>query len=181
MKKLMIVCAAMAAIALADGCKSIEVENRGWEVALDGNDNVVCDKAGNPIILYKGWYVDYFQHWNWQKFDQFDASVETNGAIRVGINGYASGADSNLVSLVSTSLEGVATITEKVAAAIVTYGGTVAADFGTQLIQQAAERFVSKGGDVATATVTCDGTDCKICDANGVCETCTDCIRPAEQ
>lgn len=181
MKKLIIVCAAMAAIALADGCKSITVDNRGQRPLLNVDGSVVLDQNGRPFFYSLGWETKYFQHWNWQRFDAFGASIRTNGTIDVTINGYSSGADSNLVSLVSTSLEGVAKITEKVAAAIVTYGGTVAADFGTQIIQQAAERFVSKGGDVATATVTCDGTDCKICDANGVCETCTDCIRPAEQ
>lgn len=160
------------------GCKSIEVERRGHTVVFDQNGQVVKDKDGNPVILDKGWNVDYFQHWNWQKFDSMHAKA---GEAELDINGYASGADSNIVALVSTSLSGVATITDKVAAAIITYGGSVAADFGTQLIQQAAERFISKGGDAATAKVTCEGTDCKICDANGVCEVCEDCIKPSDK
>lgn len=173
MKKIMF--AALVGCVAFAGCKSIEVDRRGHQVALDGSGQVIKDKDGNPVIIDLGWNVDYFQHWNWQKFDSMHAKA---GEAELDINGYSSGADSNIVALVSTSLSGVATITEKVAAAIVTYGGSVAADFGQQLIQQAAERFIAKGGDAATATVKCEGDDCTICDANGVCETCTDCIVP---
>lgn len=176
MKKILIL-GAIAVASVVTGCKSIEVDRRGHQVAMDGQGQVIKDKDGNPIVLDMGWNVDYFQHWNWQQFDSMHAKA---GEAELDINGYQGGAGaSNLVALVSTSLSGVATITEKVAAAIVTSGGSVAVDLGQQLIQQAAERFVAKGGDASTATVTCDGTDCKICDASGVCETCTDCIKPS--
>lgn len=178
MKKLFII-GAVAAAAVITGCKSIEVDNRGSAVALDGEGNVIKDVKGNPIILDKGWNVDYFQHWNWQKFDSFDASVKTNGEVHVGINGYVSGADSNLNVLVSTSLNGVATITEKVCAAIITYGGSVAAEGGSAAIAALVNKFVASGGKVDAAKVTpCEDGSCTITDGCVTCTepgVCTDC------
>ena len=174
MKKLMIIWAAVAAIALAEGCKSITVDNRGSEVAIDDNGEVVRTKDGNPVVLYKGWQVDYFQHWNWQRFDTFDASVETNGAIKVGINGYASGADTNLNALVSTSLNGVAIITEKVLAAVATQGCSVIGGAGEMALKACIEKFKAKGGNENNIQVSCKDGSCTITDGNvtEVCENC---------
>ena len=184
MKKIMIVCAAVAAIALADGCKSIEVDNRGSEVALDGKGEVVRDTVGNPIIIYKGWNVYYFQHWNWQKFDKFDALVKTNGTIKVGINGYASGADTNLNALVATSLNGVALITEKVLAAVATQGCSVIGGAGEMALKACIEKFKANGGDERNVQVSCKDGSCTITDGKvtEVCENCcTDCQPNAEK
>ena len=108
MKKVLM-CAAIAAIAAGiTGCKSIEVERHAQTLATvqnaDGTVTVVRDAQNNPVTLDGGWNVDYFQHWNWQKFDSLSAKAGKD--VSLDINNYASGADSNLVSLVSTSLEG---------------------------------------------------------------------------
>ena len=173
MKKLIIHVLVLAS-ATFTGCKSIEVNNRGSEVALDGDGQVVRDTSGNPIVIYKGWDVDYFQHWNWQKFDAFSASVETNGAISVTINGYASGADSNLVHLVSASLDGVATVADKVLAAMATQGVSLLGDAASMALKACEERWIANGGDPSKLQVTCKDGSCTLTDGT-VTETCTDC------
>ena len=158
------------------GCKSIKVEKFPDQIATNPKTGeVIVDADGNPF-LFGGWSVDYFQHWNWQRFDSLHAKA---GEAELDLNGYEGGAAaSNLVALVSTSLDGVATITEKVVKAIVTKGASIAGEVGTSVIQQAAERFIAKGGDAATATVTCEDGDCTISDAAGVSETCEGCCKP---
>lgn len=189
MKKLMmLMLAACAAIAMTmtTGCKSIEVERRGQEVATvkdaDGNNTVVYDKDGKAIILDRGWSVDYFQHWNWQKFDSLAA--ETKEA-KLAINNYEGGADTNLVALVHTSLDG---LTKLVVACADAYtkiaGGGAQADVALTSAKKVLEYFSAKGGDVSKATVTTDtaakllkvsdGTTCVSCDAAGNCSTCSD-------
>lgn len=176
MHKIMILLA-LAAVAVFEGCKSIEVDRRGHQVAFDKNGEVVKDKEGNPVILDLGWNVDYFQHWNTQKFDQLHAKA---GEAQLDINGYSSGADSNLVALVSVSLEGAARITQKIVAAILTSGGSVAAEGGSAAIVALANKFVAAGGDESKAVISCKDGSCTVTDG---CVTCTEdgCIDCKDQ
>lgn len=179
MKKL-ITLGALAVVAVVTGCKSIEVDRRGHQIAFDKNGEVVKDKDGNPVVLDLGWNVDYFQHWNWQKFDQLHAKA---GEAELNLNGYEGGAAaSNLTALVTTSLDGVARITEKIVAACVSGGMSVAAEGGSAAIVALANKFVSQGGnetaaqvkvDPATGTatvtdgcVTCSEPGCAECQVN---------------
>ena len=166
---LMLLSACCLAAAIT-GCKSIEVDRRGHQVALDGDGQVIKDKDGNPVVIDMGWEVDYFQHWNWQRFDQMHAKA---GEAELDINGYEGGAAaSNLTALVSTSLSGVATITEKVVAAIITYGGSVAAEGGSAAIAALANKFIANGGQADAAKVeVCKDGSCTITDG---CTTCTE-------
>ncbi len=177
MKKIMV--AALVAAFGITGCKSIEVCRRGHQVALDGAGQVVKDKEGNPVLLDMGWSVDYFQHWNWQKFDSMRAKA---GQAELDINGYSSGADSNLVALVSTSFDGAARITEKVISAIITCGGSVAAEGGSAAIVALANKFIAAGGDESKATVTCKDGSCTVTDGRVTCteDGCIDCQIPAQ-
>lgn len=169
---------AIGAAAMVGGCKSIEVEKYPDKVAVDADGKVVTDADGNPVKL-GGWSVDYFQHWNWQRFDELHAKA---GEATLDINGYASGADSNLVKLVSVSLDGVARITEKVVSAIVTGGGSVAANGGSAAIAALANKFIASGGDAEKATVTCKDGACTVTDGTVSCTEagCVDCA-PAER
>ena len=185
MKKMIVnsilIAAGLCAAANITGCKSIEVDRRGHQVAMDGQGQVIKDKDGNPVILDLGWNVDYFQHWNWQKFDSMHAKA---GEAELDINGYEGGAAaSNLTALVSTSLSGVATITEKVCAAIITYGGSVAAEGGSAAITALANKFIAAGGDESKATVTCKDGSCTVTDGCVSCteDGCIDCKKPAAQ
>ena len=153
MKKLIIISIAAAA-ATVTGCKSIEVDRRGHQVALDGEGQVIKDKDGNPVVIDNGWSVDYFQHWNWQKFDSMHAKA---GEAELDINKYEGGAAaSNLTALVSTSLGGTTTLAEKVVAACVSGGMSVAAEGGSAAIVALANKFVSDGGQVDAAKVAVD-------------------------
>lgn len=176
MKKL-VFAAIVACVGLAmTGCKSIEVDRRGHQVVFDEQGQVVKDKDGNPVILDKGWSVDYFQHWNWQKFDSLHAKA---GEAELDLNGYEGGASaSNLTALVSTSMDGVARITEKVVAAIVSGGGSVAAESGSAAIVALANKFVADGGKVDAAKVeVCKDGSCTVTDGNTTCTEpgCADC------
>lgn len=170
MKKLLI--ATSIALALA-GCKSIEVERHGQALATwcdtNGVYHVFCDATGKPIILDGGWEVDYFQHWNWQKFDMLSATA--GPGVTLTLNGYESGADSNLVALVKTSFDGAALLAAKVGAAIATSGGSAGVEGVAAMVRQ----FVSRGGDVSKAAVNCANGACTISDG-AVTETCTDCF-----
>ncbi len=167
------------------GCKSIEVERCPQSLATvanaDGTVSVVRDKDNNPVVLDGGWNVDYFQHWNWQKFDSMHA--QAGEGVSLDINNYASGSDSNLVALVHTSMDGATKLVTAVGEAYVKIaGGGAQADTALNVAQKVYSYFNSKGGDVAKATVTTDtatntlkvsdGTTCVECDASGNCSDC---------
>ena len=188
MKKLMMMtlAAGAAAVMMTTGCKSIEVERKPQSLAMvknaDGTVSVVRDKDNNPVTLDGGWTVDYFQHWNWQQFDSLSAKAGKD--VSLDINNYASGADSNLVALVDTSIAGTTKLVEAVGAAYVKIaGGGAQADTALSTASKIINYFASKGGDVAKATVTTDtasntlkvsdGTTCVECDAQGNCTDCT--------
>ena len=169
---------ALAALFAAAGCKSIEVERRGQSLATwtdtNGVERVVLDADGKPVILDGGWQVDYFQHWTWQRFDSLEATAGAGVALK--LNGYESGADSNLTALVKTSFDGAALLAAKIGAAIATSGGSLAGDAAKSAISEAVRRFVAKGGDAAKATVECADGSCTISDGT-VSEVCTDCMK----
>lgn len=186
MKKVMIIMLAACAAAVT-GCKSIEVERHAAKLATietaDGKYEVVRDAQNNPVILDGGWYVDYFQHWNFQKFDSMEATAGKD--VRLAINGYEGGADAtNLTALVHTSLDG---LTQLVATAAEAYvkvaGGGAQADTALSTAKKIISYFSDKGGDVSKATVSTntasntvqvtDGTTCVQCDASGNCTDCT--------
>ena len=170
--------AAMICAALA-GCKSVEVDRRAQSLATvqgaGGAAEVVRDAAGNPIVLDGGWNVDYFQHWNWQRFDALEAEA---GAAKLRINNYSSGADTNLAALVDASMAGA---TRLVVAVGETYakvaGGGAQADTVLDVAQRVYAYFTSHGGDPAKAAVSeadgkvrvSDGATTVECDAGGNC------------
>ncbi len=186
MKRMMIVALAACAAAVT-GCKSIEVERHAARLATvenaDGTVSVVKDAANNPVILDGGWEVDYFQHWNWQKFDSL--SAKAGQGVSLDINNYEGGADAtNLTALVHTSLDGA---TKLVAACAEAYtkvaGGGAQADVALSTASKIINYFSSKGGDVSKAEVktdtasntlqVTDGTTCVQCDSQGNCTDCT--------
>ena len=181
MKKLMIVAACAAIVA---GCKSIEVERHAQTLATiqnaDGTVSVVRDKDNNPVTLDGGWEVSYFQHWNWQRFDNLNAMAGKDVSLQ--ISGYEGGADAtNLTQLVHTSLDGLTKLIATAADAYVKVaGGGAQADTAIAVGQKIASYFAGKGGDATKAAVTVengkikvsDGTTCVECDSEGNCEEC---------
>lgn len=172
--------AALAACAAAlAGCKSVEVDRRAQSLATvrgaEGAVEVVRDAAGNPIVLDGGWTVDYFQHWNWQRFDALEAEA---GAAKLRINNYQSGADTNLAALVDASM---ADATRLVVAVGETYakiaGGGAQADTVLAVAQRVYAAFTAAGGDPSKAAVAeadgklvvSDGATAVACDRDGNC------------
>ena len=181
MKKLMI----LAALAALAGCKSIEVEYRGKDVATytDTNNVVraVCDDAGKPVLIDKGWCVDYFQHGLLTKFDAMHA--EAGPGAKLDLNGYQSGVDSNFVAMISASFDGGARLATAIGDAYVKIaGGGAQASTVTSTTKKVLEYFKSRGGDSSKASVTSDGTllkvsdgsTCVSCDADGNCSACNE-------
>jgi len=187
MKKLLMLAALAALFAGMTGCKSIEVERNAQSLATiqnaDGTVSVVKDAQNNPVILDGGWSVDYFQHWNWQKFDSMHATA--GAGVELSINGYEGGADpTNLTQLVHTSLDGLTKLVATAAEAYVKVaGGGAQADTALSTAKKVINYFSEKGGDVSKATVTADtaanaikvtdGTTCVTCDTSGNCTDCT--------
>ena len=168
------------------GCKSIEVERHADKVATYTDTNgvvrTVCDAKGKPVILDGGWSIDYFQHGNWQKFDELTA--QAGPGVSVTINKYESGMDSNVVALVHTSLDGLTKLTVAVGEAYCKIaGGGAQADTALKTTSKIINYFREKGGNVDKATVTTDdatktvkvddGTTCISCDADGKCTDCS--------
>ena len=168
------------------GCKSIEVERHAQTLATvknaDGTVTVVRDAQNNPVTLDGGWEVDYFQHWNWQRFDSL--SAKAGAGVSLDINNYASGADSNLVALVETSFEGGVKLCNAIGEAYAKIaGGKAQADTVLTAAQKVYEYFTGKGGDATKASVSTntasntlrvtDGSVCVECDAAGNCQECT--------
>jgi len=169
MKKTMMIALAVCTAALV-GCKSIEVDRRGQQLAMDSNGAVVKTAAGEPLVLDKGWSVDYFQHWNWQKFDSLNAKA---GEAELAINNYQSGADTNLTALVSASFEGGVKLCNAIGEAYVKIaGGGAQADTALTVAQKVYSAFTNGGGDASKATVTTDDGKITVSDGN-VCTTCT--------
>lgn len=173
MNKLMLI-AAVCALALT-GCKSITVNNRGEALAFDDNGAVVMKADGNPLVLNKGWQVDYFQHWNWQKFDSLESHVRPED-ISLTINQYSSGADTNLTTLVNASLTGLGTLALNIAEAYAKITGGAVSDSAVSAAVTLYKKFLGSGGDESKATITTDGGKVTVTDGTVTCtgDACTD-------
>ena len=183
MKKIMIL-AALAAIAAAIGCKSLEVEYRGKELCTwtdtNGVVRAICDDLGKPIFFDKGWVLDYFCHGTFTEFDQMHAGV---GSLVFDMNGYRSDVSSNFVGIISASFDGGARLATAIGDAYVKIaGGGAQASTVTSVTKNILAYFKSKGGDATKASVSSDGTllkvsdgnTCVSCDAGGNCADCKD-------
>ena len=156
--------AAFAALTIFAGCRVVEVENKGEEVARDGDGQPVLLKDGSIQTVKKGWSVYHNQHWMWTKADSITASVKKD-EINFAMNGLNTAPSSNLVALVDTSFTGAATLATKVGAAIATSGGTTAAD----VVAGWVSKFIAAGGNADKATVSCKDGSCTITDGSVTC------------
>lgn len=173
----------VALLAVCSGCKSIEVERNAQSLATvesaDGTKTIVKDASGNPVILDGGWTVDYFQHWNWQKFDSLQAKA--GNGVSLDINNYEGGADAtNLTQLVQTSLDSMTKLTVAVGEAYTKISGGAQADTVLDVAAKVANYFRNSGGDASKANVVTnadgktltvsDGSTSVSCDAAGNCK-----------
>ena len=156
---------ALAGLAAVAGCRVVEVENRGEEVARDADGKPVLLADGTIQTVKKGWSVYHNQHWMVTEADSLTAHVEA-GKIDFALNGLNSRPDgTNLVALVDASLSGAAALAAKVGAAVATSGGSA----GAEAVASWVKSFVSAGGDASKATVTCKDGSCTITDGSVTC------------
>ena len=171
--KILVLMMAEAVIGLSIvGCKSITVTRNPDKVATNPITGEILFDSEGHVVLIGGWSVSYFQHWNWQRLDSMKARAGNEAELE--INGYASGADSNLVQLVSASLDGVAAVADKVLAAMATQGVSLVGDAASMALKACEERWIANGGDTSKLQVTCKDGSCTLTDGT-VTETCTDC------
>ena len=165
MKRIM--AAALAGLATVAGCRVVEVENRGEEIARDADGKPVTLQDGTIQTVKRGWSVYHNQHWMVTEADSLTAHVEA-GKIDFALNGLNTRPDgTNLNALVVGSLEGAANLAAKVGAAVATSGGST----GAEAVAAWVKSFVEAGGDPAKATVSCANGSCTITDGA---VTCTD-------
>ena len=180
---IMIFAVGVELLAVCSGCKSVEVERNAQSLATiesaDGTRTVVKDAAGNPVILDGGWSVDYFQHWNWQRFDSLKATA--GAGVSLDINNYEGGADAtNLTQLVQTSLDSMTKLATAVGEAYAKIAGGAQTATALDVAAKVANYFKNSGGDAEKATVTTDtatgtltvtdGSTSVSCDAAGNCK-----------
>ena len=175
MKKLMMMIALAACAAAMTGCVSMEVEDYGYDVVKDAAGNPVCDTNGVVQTVYKGQKWDFNKNMVDQAYDDVDFKRMKGNEIALRISNYKDQVSPELNKVVETSFKGAAELAAKIGAAIATSGGSVAGDAAAAAITQSVKNYISKGGSVENATVTCEGTNCTITDGT-VTETCTDCI-----
>ena len=169
--------------ALLCGCRAVEVENYGEEIARDAESKPVTLADGRIQTVKKGWRVHHNQHWMNTKADSIEAHIKPED-IAFAMNGLNTQPSEELNKLVGTSLDG---LTKLVVACADAYtkiaGGGAQADVALTSAKKVLEYFSSKGGDLTKATVTADeaakvlkvddGSTCVQCDAAG---NCTDCM-----
>ena len=161
-----ITAAALAGLATVAGCRVVEVENRGEEIARDADGKPVTLQDGTIQTVKKGWSVYHNQHWMVTEADSLTAHVEA-GKIDFSLNGLNTRPDgTNLNALVVGSLEGAANLAAKVGAAIATSGGST----GAETVAEWVKSFVAAGGNPANATVSCADGSCTITDGAVTCK-----------
>ena len=185
MKKLMMI-ALVACAAVIAGCRAVEVENYGEEIARDAESKPVTLADGRIQTVKKGWRVHHNQHWMNTKADSIEAHIKPED-ISFAMNGLNTQPSEELNKMVGTSLDGLTKLAVAVGEAYVKIaGGGAQADTALNVAARVANYFRDKGGDVTKATVTTtadnklqvsDGTTCISCDTAG---NCTDCSTSSD-
>lgn len=174
MTKLMMLMLAACAAAIT-GCVAIEVEDYGDEVVKDSAGNPVCASNGVVQTVHKGQRWHYNKNMVEQSYDEIDFKRKPGDDIKFKVVNYKDQVSAELNKVVETSFKGAAELAAKIGAAIATSGGSVAGDAAAAAITQSVKNYISKGGSVENATVTCEGSNCTISDGT-VTEVCEDCV-----
>lgn len=172
MKKLLIIAAIAVTFA---GCMSITVEDYGYDVVRDANDAPIVAKDGTVQKVHKGQRWSYFKHWVNSACEKFDFSRRPGDDISISASNYKDEVSAELNKLIETSFKGAAELAAQVGAAIATYGASTAGQAGMSALAKTIKSYVSKGGSIENAKVTCEGADCTITDGS-ITETCTNCL-----
>lgn len=174
MKKLMTIALA-ACVAVFTGCVSMEVDDYGYEVVRDADGKPLVDANGTVQTVHKGQKWDYNKNMVDQTLDDLAFTRKPGDTITLNLRNYRDNVSPELNKVVETSFKGAAELAAKVGAAIATSGGSVAGEAAYAALRNAIAKYISKGGDVSKATVTCKDGSCTISDGT-VTEVCEDCI-----
>ena len=174
MKKLMMIALAACA-AVITGCIAVEVKDYGYEVVRDADGKPLVDTNGVVQTVHKGQRWHYNKNMVEQTLDDLSFTRKPGDTITLNLKNYQDQVSPELNKIVETSFKGAAELAAKIGAAIATSGGSVAGEAGTALLKKAIAKYISKGGDVSKATVTCKDGNCTISDG-AITETCTNCI-----
>jgi len=174
MKKLMTIALAACA-AVITGCVSMEVKDYGYEVVRDADGKPLVDTNGTVQTVHKGQKWDYNKNMVDQTLDDLAFTRKPGDTITLNLRNYRDNVSPELNKVVETSFKGAAELAAKVGAAIATSGGSVAGEAAYAALRNAIAKYISKGGDVEKAKITCEGGNCTITDGT-VTEVCEDCV-----
>ena len=178
MKKALII---GAAIVCAAGCqtritaeKNAEQMKPCYRVAnINGTNQLYV--AGYQVGS-GGWYATARSPlWADEAIKGFAVGVDTNGTVSMKMDDYHRDLSTNAVVMTRILCDTAANITAKVCAAIVSQGGSVAAEGTISAVKTAVANYLSKGGTSDGMTITTSGNDLLISDGN-ISETCVDCV-----
>ena len=172
--KLLVKICALAAIAAVTGCTSTSAEWGGERVVFGADGAPLVDKDGVVQKVKEPVRLSSWRHWIDTHVDTANLGVEPE-KISFSMNGYKAEPSEQLAKVIEVSLKGAAELASKVGAAIATSGGSVAGEAGFALLRNAISKYITKGGDVSKAKITCEGGNCTISDGT-VTEVCTDCM-----
>lgn len=147
-----------------------------------GGERVVCGKDGAPLVDKDGVVqkikepveLSSWRHWTDSLIGTAALGIKKD-EIDFSMQNYSSKPSEELAKTIDVSLKGAAELAGKVGAAIATSGGSVAGEAAYVALRNAIAKYITKGGSVANATVTCKDGNCTITDGS-VTETCTDCM-----
>lgn len=174
MNKLMMIALA-ACVAVITGCVSMEVKDYGYDVVRDADGKPLVDANGTVQTVHKGQKWDYNKNMVDQTLDDLAFTRKPGDTITLNLRNYRDNVSPELNKVVETSFKGAAELAAKIGAAIATSGGSVAGEAAYAALRNAIAKYISKGGDVEKAKITCEGGNCTITDGT-VTEVCEDCV-----
>lgn len=107
--------------------------------------------------------------WANEQFAKLAAAVNPDGTVSFGVDQYSRDLSTNAVAMTETLVRGAVDLTAKVAAAIVTSGGSEAASAATVAIQKLVAKFIAGGGNPDNAKIECKDGSCTITDGTTSC------------
>lgn len=184
MKKLII---PAAVAALAAGCQMMTTAEKRPTVFHPIQRVQVVPDGSKAIVYNVGYERDtggYFMRarsplWATEAMKGLSLDIgQGENHVAFGFDAYGRDLSTNAVAMVDIMSRAAVDLAEKVGAAIATSGGSIAGDAAKGAINKAINSYISKGGSVEKATVTCSDGNCTITDGT-VIEECANCFDTA--
>lgn len=163
MKQTVVVAALAACVA---GCQTrITAEKHPEQVVpieevvtVNGEQRVI---VRDVVRASGGWYATARSPlWAAEQLRGLEIGVETNGAVRMSVADYSRDLSTNAVAVTGVLCDAASDVAAKICAAVVSHGGSVAADGVADLVR----RYIAAGGRAETASVSCADGGCTVTD-----------------